>query len=200
MPTKKRSELAAGVFVLVALVVLLGVSVTPPHVLRRWTPWAYGVGLLLVAATWVVGEGVGADRWLAMLGAWAQARGACVVVDAGTALTVDIIDSGGRHRGGIIAAGLHTSRAALLGATRFATRDAPPPEHAGLGTDTESCVDQGALLSCLGAIDRAAAAEPQARRFITGGDARRLLPHLGADWDLQSDLVLRGLWHRATLD
>ncbi len=142
---------------------------------------------------------LGADRWLAMLGAWAQTRDACVVVDAGTALTVDVIDAGGRHRGGIIAAGLHTSRAALLAATRFATRDAAPPAHAGLGTDTEGCVDQGALLSCLGAIDRAAAAEPRARRFITGGDAARLLPHLGAGWVLQPELVLHGLWHRATL-
>lgn len=48
----------------VGLVVLLGISVTPPNFLRRWTPWAYGAGLLLVAATWVFGEGQGADRWL----------------------------------------------------------------------------------------------------------------------------------------
>ncbi len=48
----------------VGLAVLLTISVIPPHILRRWTPWAYGAGLLLVAATWVVGVGQGADRWL----------------------------------------------------------------------------------------------------------------------------------------
>lgn len=48
----------------VGLAVLLAVSVVPPYMLRRWTPWAYGVGLLLVAATWVFGVGLGADRWL----------------------------------------------------------------------------------------------------------------------------------------
>lgn len=144
---------------------------------------------------------LGVDRWMAMLGAWAQTRGACVVADAGTALTVDVIDAGGRHLGGLIAAGLQTSRAAVLGATRFDAAATVPTPHAGLGTDTESCVDQGALLSCLGAIDRATATAPAgAPRFLTGGDAPRLLPHLGPDWNLQPDLVLRGLLHRADRD
>lgn len=48
----------------VGLAVLLGLSVVPPHVLRRWTPWGYALGLVLVAATWVLGVGQGADRWL----------------------------------------------------------------------------------------------------------------------------------------
>jgi rod shape determining protein RodA len=36
----------------------------PPHILRTWSPWLYAVGVVLLAATWVVGEGKGADRWL----------------------------------------------------------------------------------------------------------------------------------------
>jgi len=46
------------------LVVLLVLSQVPPHILRLWTPWLYGVGLLLVFATWFVGVGQGANRWL----------------------------------------------------------------------------------------------------------------------------------------
>jgi rod shape determining protein RodA len=46
------------------LVVMLGISQVPPHILRIWTPWLYAVGLLLVAATWWLGEGRGAQRWL----------------------------------------------------------------------------------------------------------------------------------------
>lgn len=136
---------------------------------------------------------LGADRWVAMLAAWTRVRGACVVADAGTALTVDSIDAAGRHRGGIIAAGLHTAEQAVIGATRFATRDTSLPVHAGLGGDTEGCVRQGAMLSCLGALDRVAASMPDARRLIAGGDAATLLPFLEAGWEHRPHLVFEGL-------
>jgi rod shape determining protein RodA len=48
----------------VGLVVMLVFSQVPPHVLRLWTPWMYAVGLVLVAATWWIGVGKGANRWL----------------------------------------------------------------------------------------------------------------------------------------
>ncbi|TDU28374.1 type III pantothenate kinase [Panacagrimonas perspica] len=136
---------------------------------------------------------LGADRWLAMIAAWADTPADCIVVDAGTALTVDAIGADGQHRGGIIAAGLQTSEKAVLGATRFPTRQTPLTVHAGLGLDTEACVRQGAMLSALGAIDRASAQLPGARRVITGGDAQVLHPHLGGDWQLRPCLVLEGL-------
>jgi len=46
------------------LAVMLVISQVPPHVLRLWTPWLYGVGLLLVVATLFLGVGKGAQRWL----------------------------------------------------------------------------------------------------------------------------------------
>lgn len=136
---------------------------------------------------------LGADRWLAMLAAWSDTRADCIVVDAGTALTVDVVGADGQHLGGIIAAGLQTSEKAVLGATRFATRDTPLTVHAGLGLDTEACVRQGAMLSVLGAIDRASAQLPGALRVITGGDAKSLQPYLGKDWTPRPCLVLEGL-------
>jgi rod shape determining protein RodA len=48
----------------VGLLVLVVLSQVPPNVLRSWTPWLYGAGMLLLAATWVVGVGKGANRWL----------------------------------------------------------------------------------------------------------------------------------------
>ncbi len=48
----------------VGLAVLLLLSQVPPHILRIWTPWMYMVGLVLLLATWFVGVGRGADRWL----------------------------------------------------------------------------------------------------------------------------------------
>ncbi len=48
----------------VGVVAMLILSQVPPHILRLWTPWLYGVGVLLLMATWFVGVGQGAGRWL----------------------------------------------------------------------------------------------------------------------------------------
>jgi len=46
------------------LVVMLVISQVPPRILRRWTPWIYALGVVLLLATWVLGVGRGAQRWL----------------------------------------------------------------------------------------------------------------------------------------
>jgi type III pantothenate kinase len=50
---------------------------------------------------------LGADRWLALIGAWTLARSALCVVDAGTAVKVDSVDANGQHLGGLIVPGIH---------------------------------------------------------------------------------------------
>lgn len=137
---------------------------------------------------------LGVDRWLTLIAAWSESRGACAIVNAGTALTGDGIDAEGRHLGGFIAAGLDAHQRAVLGATRFETRAQAPAYDAGFGRDTERCVQQGAMLACLGAADRAARlAGAGARRLLAGGDAGLLLPHLDGAWTLRPHLVLEGL-------
>ena len=56
---------------------------------------------------------MGVDRWLAMLAAYNQSQSACLVVDAGTALTIDAIDGAGQHKGGYILPGLGLGVSAL---------------------------------------------------------------------------------------
>jgi rod shape determining protein RodA len=48
----------------VGVVIMLGLSLVPPHILRLWTPWLYCLGIVLLLVTLLVGEGKGADRWL----------------------------------------------------------------------------------------------------------------------------------------
>ena len=48
----------------VGLLALLVLSQVPPHIFRIWTPWLYALGIVLLLATWFVGVGRGADRWL----------------------------------------------------------------------------------------------------------------------------------------
>lgn len=137
---------------------------------------------------------LGIDRWLMLLAAWSDVRGACCVVSAGTALTFDAVDDKGQHQGGFIAPGLTPMLKTTLGSTRFATYDIGAAYTDGLGRDTEACVRQGAFLSGLGAIEQGLrAAGSPAKRFICGGDAAAFLPQLSAEWQRRDELVLQGL-------
>lgn len=136
---------------------------------------------------------LGVDRWLAMLGARGRGGGAVVVASAGTALTLDVVTADGQHLGGFIAPGLQTAREATLGRTRFPTGGFDMTARAQLATQTEAAVLEGALLACLGALDRGAALAPaDARRWLLGGDAEALLPHL-LGWSPAPDLIFEGL-------
>lgn len=48
----------------IGLVAMMVISQVPPHLLRIWAPWLYGLGLILLLATWLFGEGRSAQRWL----------------------------------------------------------------------------------------------------------------------------------------
>ena len=157
-----------------------------PHVAR--TRKSCG-GLRIAYAT---PSRLGVDRWLAMLALWSAGHRSFCIANAGTALTFDAVDARGRHRGGLIAPGLATAWNAVRGATRFALPPAASRYTRSLGADTEACVRQGALYACAGLVERAAR-ESGGRRFLAGGDAKALKPHLEGQWTLVPDLVLKGL-------
>lgn len=137
-------------------------------------------------------ERLGVDRWLAMAAVWIETEKPFCVVNAGTALTFDEVRRAGRHAGGLIAPGLTTALNAVRGATRFPLRAETGAFTAGLGTDTEGCVRQGALYACAGMVERAAR-DVLGAKVLTGGDAETLLPHLGKGWTVRPHLVLEGL-------
>ena len=57
---------------------------------------------------------LGPDRIAAACGAWSLHRGeACLVIDAGTCITVDFVDGGGTYHGGAIMPGLRMNLQAL---------------------------------------------------------------------------------------
>ena len=58
MVKRQAVRLGFGVFI------MLVISQVPPRILRDWTPWLYGLGIALLLATWVLGEGRGTQRWL----------------------------------------------------------------------------------------------------------------------------------------
>ena len=154
-----------------------------------------------VTNSYVRHDRLGVDRWLAMIAARRTLPGTAVcVVDCGTAITADVVDAAGQHRGGLIAPGLTamcsalTRDAAAIGAMQ---QDATAPE-VWLATDTQSGVLAGTRLAAAAFIDRVMTdAQRQLNApvsgLITGGDAPVLLPLLRIPLQHEPYLVLDGL-------
>ncbi|HEY1990972.1 MAG TPA: type III pantothenate kinase [Gammaproteobacteria bacterium] len=140
---------------------------------------------------------LGADRWAAVIGAWDKFGGPVCVVDAGTAITVDVVDAAGRHQGGLIAPGPQTMRRALADATA-GLQDLGEGELALLAQDTRSAIWSGGWHTAAGFLDRVHGLVAQqfgaATRFVlTGGDAARLDKLSPGKFTLCPELVLLGL-------
>jgi len=147
---------------------------------------------------------MGVDRWVAMIGAWAEIQAACLVVDAGTAVTIDALDDEGQHLGGQIIPGVATMATSLSSATSDIPQVRPAPGRgvADLGMfarNTAAAVREGAQNAVAGAVDRAIqtlqsnAHEPVV--VLTGGDASRILNALCESPLHRPHLVLQGLAH-----
>jgi len=118
----------------------------------------------------------GADRLANGVAAWRRCRQACVVVDLGTAITVDIVNAKGEFIGGAIAPGLATMARSLHdGTSRLPL--IPPRPRADLGRDTRSAIEAGLYAAARGVIGvgRHLVKGP-ARLFGTGGDAHWFAP------------------------
>ena len=149
-------------------------------------------------------EQLGADRWAALVGAWYRCRRQAVVVDAGTAVTIDLVAAAGDHLGGIIVPGLELMRASLRSDTSdiggFAANSAGPlPGNQWYGRVTLSAVQRGTLFSLRAVIEQAvdafAAGGDTPAVVLTGGDAEALLPLLDFPVEHRPWLVLEGLRH-----
>jgi type III pantothenate kinase len=135
---------------------------------------------------------LGADRWAALIGAWAIMRGPCLVVATGTATTADALRGDGTFTGGVILPGLDLMKRALAHDT--AGLPLAKGRFSGSPANTADAIETGCLLAQAGAIERAfAALEPGARCVLTGGAAARIAPHLSIPVHLVDNLVLEGL-------
>lgn len=121
-----------------------------------------------------------------------------VVVDAGTAITVDWIDAQGAFRGGSIAPGIGMSLAALHERTGKLPRVSIDPARPipNRGTNTEDAILCGVVRGSAGLVDRlidevAELADPQV--VITGGDAELIAGLLRHRCAVDADLMMRGI-------
>jgi type III pantothenate kinase len=143
---------------------------------------------------------LGVDRWVAIIGAYAAYRQALCVVSIGTAATIDGVDAGGQHLGGLIVPGPDLMVSSLLTNTSgIAERAATGSVGEGVfANNTLGAIHQGSLHAIAALAERAVTAMQAQfgqvpRLILTGGrsdDVGRVISH---EHVLISDLVLRGL-------
>ncbi|MCW5769804.1 MAG: type III pantothenate kinase [Phycisphaeraceae bacterium] len=122
---------------------------------------------------------VGQDRLLCAMAAWASTEGPCVIVDVGTATTVDYIDAEGVFQGGAIAPGIRMMLDALARGTAALpqlTFDAERIDAEPIGKDTEHAMTIGVAEATRGLVSRlveryAGVIGAYPRVVATGGDA-----------------------------
>lgn len=144
---------------------------------------------------------LGMDRWLALVAGYRLCLKACVIIDLGTAVTVDFVDSGGRHLGGYIAPGSKLLRNGLKRHTRLIRYDEQPMSDLLIpqpGRSTAEAVEYGCDLMLSGFVREQLRIAHQVLGegivvILTGGDAERMAELLPDGCHVVSDLVFEGL-------
>jgi type III pantothenate kinase len=123
---------------------------------------------------------LGSDRWAALIAAWNHVHGACLVVNCGTATTVDALSAQGEFLGGLILPGVSLMQHSL--ATNTAQLMAEQGTLQDFPRTTADAIHSGMLRATLGAIrhqfDLLEAHSGAARCLIGGGAAGVVQPHL----------------------
>lgn len=139
---------------------------------------------------------LGVDRWLAIMEAWNR-HGASIVVDCGTAITVDAANEHGQHLGGYIVPGFSMHFAALAAGTTQVQVSDSSVSALHLGCDTEAAVRNGVVRMVVAFINSAVkglqAELGNPAIYLLGGDACRVAKHLDFTVLQGGNLILDGL-------
>ena len=155
---------------------------------------------------------LGTDRFVAMIAAYhlnnEQQQKACIIIDSGTATTIDAVDANGNHLGGLILPGIdlcsssllqNTQQLALWGKAKNQTEFKPKL----FSKNTIDAIGSASIFGLSGAIQQICLNMEKAIRqedknisitkFLCGGSAELLLPFMDSDFHLQKDLIMLGL-------
>lgn len=140
-------------------------------------------------------EQLGSDRWAALIAAWHRVQGACLVVNCGTATTVDALSAQGEFLGGLILPGIELMRRSLatgtaqLGEARGEVQDFPGA--------TADAIHSGAVRATVGAVKQQfellRARDGKVLCLLGGGAADEIVKHLDLPLERVDGLVLEGL-------
>jgi len=142
---------------------------------------------------------LGCDRFAAAIAGHALAPGVrAIVVNCGTATTIDAVTPDGVFLGGMILPGLGLMASALARNTAQLpqiAQDGKLPD--GFADNTDDAILSGILAAQSGAIEHACAQHRAAECIISGGAAPYIAPMLKVPYRVVENIVLIGL-HAAT--
>jgi type III pantothenate kinase len=144
---------------------------------------------------------LGADRWVALIGAWhhVRARGPlrpALVVMVGTAVTVDALDDNGHFLGGLILPGFGAMQRALEMGT--AGLKVPTGEVVDFPTNTSDALMSGGVNAMAGAVERMyrklrAKTGQEPLLLMSGGATPKLSPVTDLKFEVVDRLIFDGL-------
>ena len=138
---------------------------------------------------------MGVDRWLAVIAGYLRYKASCCIIDCGSAITVDTVNSSGGHEGGYIMPGMRLMKESLTAGTKRVIFDDLEDSEVKLGRNTAECVGQGVnfmVFSVIEQLKREQSKKGVEHLFVTGGDAK-LVASLCGGVEVVPDLVLDGL-------
>lgn len=140
----------------------------------------------------------GADRLVDAVAAHSKYGGPLIVIDFGTATTLDVVDSNGNYSGGIIAPGVNLSLDALHSAAAKLPRIAVERPENVIGKNTIECMQSGIYWGYIsmveGLIDRMQAEFGGGLKTVaTGGLASLFARGTDSIDHIDKDLTLSGL-------
>lgn len=152
-----------------------------------------------VVSAYPEAQRLGVDRWLGLLGSVCVTNRDAIIVDAGSAITVDLLRGDGQHLGGAILPGFNTSIARfkeILSVADFNHVEISKIEMP--GCSTESCIHINYGSGDIGYLDRLidrwfGLLASNAVLIVSGGDANRVTKHPDLDYQIIPDLVFRGM-------
>lgn len=122
-----------------------------------------------------------------------------IVIDFGTATTINLVKPGGIFSGGIIAPGIDTMIHSLFNKTAQLPFIDLNDYHEFVGKDTVSCIASGIMNSTVGLIEKAIERiqkdfnTENVTIYLSGGNATLIKPYLKYNSTIVNDLVLKGV-------
>ncbi|MGI5310795.1 type III pantothenate kinase [Rheinheimera sp. WS51] len=141
-----------------------------PHV--EWIRVKSQAQLFGVTNSYAIPEKLGVDRWLGLIAAKNRfANENLLIIDAGTAVTIDWLTAEGCHKGGWILPGLQLQQKAVLTNTARVKPDNEYSANLQPGINTAEGLQSGCLAAVVGAIQLAWQTHPGQKIILTGGDS-----------------------------
>lgn len=140
---------------------------------------------------------LGSDRWAALIAAWNLVQGKCLVVNCGTAITIDALSGQGKFLGGLILPGIELMQRSLAAAADQLKAGHIKPgqgKYVQFPVNTTDAMFSGAIQAGCGAIQRQYALLGAGSQVVlSGGAAEALKEYINLPLRVVDNLVLQGL-------